>query len=455
MRIVGALAIVLSCVACSSAELVSPAASDGGGIDGSPDGSAVADAGDGEAQAPDAGPVAPSFCTAEVPVVVTTGAGVTATTTHYELYAEATVGEATELARLLEASAAALASWFERAVPQPRMKVKLYADVTSWTAGLAADGISTPTDAAGYFDPGTKTAYLYRQGNPYYTHVLLVHEATHQFHHLARLQGQALPFWYMEGHAEYLSRHDWDGECVRLGVTSMLSWEDLPAKAAAGSIDVAGIVDGSVTATRASAWAMFRYLDTGPLRAGFKAYRDGMDGNTSPSFTTTVADPASLAAPMAAWLPTAQEPMTPVFTQWVHVGPGAVLVDTPVVFSFTRLKATVTHLEGKFEVPASGTWTAGALVAYADNKNYLGVVQGSDGMVKTFTSTAGSAIWDDLGAAPLPSAKVEAFAVDFLGGGKVSVTFNGQTFVVTSALPARGGLAASDTTGRFVGVGWK
>ena len=455
MRHVGVLAIVVSCVACSSSDPVNP--TDGGTTDGSPDGSAPLDAGDGEA-AVDAGPPAPSFCTAETPTVVTTGSGVTATTTHYALYAETTAAEATELARLLEASSAAFASWFERPVPAPsgqRMKVNFYKDLTSWTAGLAADGISAPSDAGGYFDPGTKTAYLYRQGNPYYTHVLLVHEATHQFHHLARLQGQVLPFWYMEGHAEYLSRHDWDGQCVRLGVTSLLSWEDLPAKAAAaGPVDVAGIVNGSVTATRGAAWAIFRYLDTGALRASFKTYRDAMDANGAPSFTTTVADPASLSAPITTWFPSAQEPMKPVFTQWIHVGPASVDVDTPVYFSFALVKSSVTHFEAKLDVPASGTWTVGAIVAYTDDKNYLGVVQASDGMVKTFTA-AGTAIWADLGAAPLPGGSVEAFAVDFAGGGMANVTFNGKTFAVPGATPARAGLAASDTTGRFVGVGWK
>ena len=415
---------------------------------GAPDVTPIPDAG------VDAGPIAPAFCTSETPAVVATGSGFTATTAHYELYAETSNPEATDMARLLEASVAAFESWFARPAPLPsgqRMKVKYYKDLGAWTAGLAADGISAPADAGGYFAPSTKTAYLYAQGNPYYSHVLLVHEATHQFHHLARIQGPALPFWYMEGHAEYLSRHDWDGSCVRLGVTSLLSWEDLPSKAA--TPDVAAIVSGSSTPSRADAWALFRWLDTGPLKAKFRDYRDALDATGTADFGALVADPITLGPTIAAWLPTAQEPMKPVFTQWIHVGPQAVLVDTPVVFSLALVKTSVTHFEAKLEVPASNKWTAGAIVAYGDSTHYLGVVQGADGVVRMFTANGG-AIWADLGPAPLPANKLEAVSVDFAGG-KATVTFNGKAFIVTSPQPARAGLAASDTTAKFVDVSWK
>ena len=446
--LVGSWAALLFCAACSSDPAATPA---DGGADAPGDSAPPADGG---TDASDAGPPAPSYCTDDVPQVVTTGAGLTATTTHYELYAETTQADAIDLARLLEASGAAFAAWFERPFPLgsgERFKVKYYKDQPSWTAGMAADGINAPADAGGYFDPGKKTAYLYKQGNPYYSHVLLVHEATHQYHHVSRIKVPSLPFWYMEGHAEYLARHDWDGRCVRLGVVSLLSWEDIPAKVSP-PIGEPAILDGSVTPTRAQAWALFRYLDTGPLRAKFKDYRDALDATGTASFSTLVADPTSLSSPFTAWLPTAQEPMKPIFTEWVHVGPTSVSVDTPGVFSLAVVKSAVTHFEAKLELPASGPWTAGAVVAYTDAQHYIGVVQASNGMVKTFTAN-GSAIWNDLGAAPLPSGKLEAFSVDF-SGGNANVTFNGKSYTVAAAAP-RAGLAANDTTARFVEVSWK
>lgn len=442
-----ALLTLIAC-GCSAKDEALPADEAGvdvGPIDGGSDASDTAS--DSGADATDAG--TPGFCTSEKPTVAASGAGFSATTTHYDLYAETTEAEATELARLLEASSAAFAAWFERPPPAERMKVRYYKDSAAWAAGLTADGIAVPTGSGGYYSPSTKTAYLFAQGNPYYSHVLAVHEATHQFHQLTRATSVTLPVWYAEGHAEYLSRHDWDGQCVRLGVTSLLSWEDLPAKVK--TIDVGAIVGGTAVATRPEAWAIFRYLDTGAEKARFKAFRDAFDAGKSPSFADLVAPPASLSAPILAWLPTAQEPMKPIYTEWIHVGPHAVNVDTPGVFSLAVVKApTVTHFEGKARVPATGKWSVGVVVSYTDPKNYVGVVHDSDGTLSTFTAT-GSAIWAKVGTAPKPTS-VEVFSVDFAAG-RANVTFDGASVSVAAPTP-RAGLAANDTATSFYDVSW-
>jgi hypothetical protein len=407
----------------------------------------------------DAGP-APTFCTSETPTVAQSdaGPGLEVTTTHYDLYAETTSADATDMARLLEASGAAFASWFERPQPSSRLKVKYFADQNAFTAGLAADGITLGSEAGGYYAPSTQTAYLYKQGNPYYSHILLVHEASHQFHFLTRLKNPSPAFWYVEGHAEYLSRHDWDGQCVRLGVMSLLSWEDLPEQALAeGSIDVQNIVDGTKTGTRADAWAIFRYLDTGSYKAAFQAFRDAYDANTSPSFDSVVAPASSLASPIDAWLPGAQEPMKPIFTEWIHVlhyGPASVNVDTPGVFSLAIVKsATPTHLQAKFTVPSSGTYDVGVVVTYTDSTHYIGVVHGNDGNVRTFTAN-GTAIWNNVGTAPAASGGVEVFSVDF-SGGVAHVTFNGGTPINVPAATPHAGICANDTTGHFTELSWQ
>jgi len=441
--------LILIANGCSSKDDAIP--DDAGGVDvGSTDEGSEADAAsaDGASDtAADAG--APGFCTSEKPTVTASGAAFSATTTHYELYAETTEADATELARLLEASSAAFAAWFERPPPAERMKVRYYKDSAAWAAGLTADGIAVPTGSGGYYSPSTKTAYLFAQGNPYYSHVLAVHEATHQFHQLTRATSVTLPVWYAEGHAEYLSRHDWDGQCVRLGVTSLLSWEDLPAKVT--TIDVGAIVGGTAVATRPEAWAIFRYLDTGAEKARFKAFRDAFDAGKSPSFADLVAPPASLTAPVLAWLPSAQEPMKPIYTEWIHVGPHAVNVDTPGVFSLAVVKApTVTHFEGKARVPATGKWSVGVVVSYTDPKNYVGVVHDSDGTVSTFTAT-GSAVWAKVGTAPKPTG-AEVFSVEYAAG-RANVTFNGASVSVAAPTP-RAGLAANDTAASFHDVSW-
>lgn len=451
-----AAAIVLSVVfvACSEA----PSNPDGGSdaANDAPTSDVVQN--DSSTDAGDAGS-APAFCTSETPAVAQSeaGPGLEVTTTHYDLYAETTSADATDMARLLEASGAAFASWFQKPQPTARLKVKYFADQSAFTAGLAADGITLGGEAGGYYAPSTQTAYLYKQGNPYYSHVLLVHEATHQFHFITRLQNPSPAFWYVEGHAEYLSRHDWDGQCVRLGVMSLLSWEDLPEQALAeGSIDVPGIVGGQKTGTRADAWAIVRFLDTGSYRAAFQAFRDAYDANSAPSFDTLVAPASSLVSPIASWLPNAQEPMKPIFTEWIHVlhyGPASVNVDTPGVFSLAIVKSATPHLEGKFTVPTSGTFDVGVVVTYTDSTHYVGVVHGNDGNVRTFTAN-GTAIWNNVGTAPAPSNGQETFSVDF-SGGMAHVTFNGGAPINVAAPAPHAGIAANDTTGHFTALSWQ
>jgi hypothetical protein len=370
------------------------------------------------------------------------------------------------MARLLEAAYLAFGAWFQATPPLAageRLQVKYYADPTNWAAGLAADGIAAPGEAGGYYAPSTKTAYLFAQGNPYYSHVLLVHEATHQYHFLARTKGQALPFWYAEGHAEYLSRHDWDDHCIRLGVVPMLSWEDMSAQALAEAkppaIDVAALVAGSAPPDRPAAWAIFRYLDTGAQHDAFKLFRDAFDADLTDaahSFATLVGAPAALSSPLDAWIGGAQEPMKPIFTEWIHVGPGAVIADSPGYFSLAIVKDPVTHFEARWDVPSAATWSAGVVLAYQDSKNYAAVVLSPDGKLRTFTATAGSALWNDAGTAPAPTANVGTIAVDFGAGGAVTVTVNGVASSLSiGSLPASAGLAVSDSRVDWHDVAWK
>ena len=61
-----------------------------------------------------------------------------------------------------------------------------------------------------------------------------MHEATHQFHYLARTRNaQPTAKWYREGVAEFLSWHTWDGERIRLGVRPRITLSDYAAQALA------------------------------------------------------------------------------------------------------------------------------------------------------------------------------------------------------------------------------
>jgi hypothetical protein len=70
-----------------------------------------------------------------------------------------------------------------------KLPVFIAATREGFAARLTADGIAPPA-SGGYCHPGNRTAYLWRQPTLYHTRVLLLHEATHQFHYFKSKLGE-------------------------------------------------------------------------------------------------------------------------------------------------------------------------------------------------------------------------------------------------------------------------
>jgi hypothetical protein len=387
-------------------------------------------------------------------------------TEHYDLYIEAGEARAAELGKLVEAAYGELVARFEVAPPMAsgeRLEGRYYATFDAFVAGMMADGVMASEEAAGYFDPGTRRFYVSDQPSPYYDQVLLLHEAVHQFHLLGRAAGKSLPFWYVEGLAEHLGRHDWDGACARLGVLPTLSWEDLPADALAleqgAGLEVGAIVDGSAGPSRPAAWALAHFLDRGDdgaHRAAFDAFRAQVDttGDASlASFTALVGDPTQLGGSLSAWLPTSQEPMRPVYTEWTHVGPGEVVGESPGVFSIAVTRESPAHFETRYAVPEAAAWSAGLVLGYDAPGEFSALVVDSTGALRTFTATNGGAVWGDAGTAPatLDDGTGE-LVVDRATDGVLQVRINGAQLDFTSEATPRPGLAIHDARVRFFGI---
>ncbi|MBM4357452.1 MAG: hypothetical protein FJ096_05005 [Deltaproteobacteria bacterium] len=439
-----------------------------GGSGGSAMGTGGGDATGGSGGASDAG--LGTYCVPETVTTTTLGAGAyLIETQHYALRAETDQATAEDLARLLEASWEGFSEYFEDApalAANERMDVRYFATFENWSAAISADGGAVPQNAGGLFLTSTRRAYLYDQKNPYFNQVLLVHEAAHQFHLLGRASGRSLPFWYVEGIAEHLSRHDWDGSCARLGRVPLMNWSDLPEEALAdaqdGGIDVTALTSGNGTPTRTASWALVDYLETGaplPVRDGFHAFRKAYDmGDTDPmaTFASLVGTPGSLESPIAAWLPTAQQPIRPIFLEWLHRGPTSVLAFSPVYFSLAVVKDASTHLEVTYEIPEAATWRVGVVLGFDDTKSYKAVVVGQDGALSSFTATNGMAFWNAAGNAPAKlDAKHGSIAVDLEGGGKVKLTVNGVASTHDTVFTPKVGLAMSDTRVTFRDLAWQ
>jgi len=387
-------------------------------------------------------------------------------TDHYHLELEVDSKEnAEELGRMAEAAWLALTEYFDGSPEldaSERLSVRLFSTKERFEETLSAIG-ADPSGAGGYYSHSTRTAYLHVQPNPNYTNILFLHEMTHQFHHLTRAGDQNLPFWYVEGLAEYLSRHDWDGRCIRLGVIQMLSWEDLPSRAlemiSSSGLDTAGIVSGTKDASRAESWAIVAYLERGKdgeFADAFAAYRALMDAGsaTGPTEFEELLGPLEAFGPaIAAWLPTAQEPLTPIYTEWMHVAPGTVRSLRTGLLSLARVKAA--HSE--FETTVTD-WSSdaqvGVLAGFSDTENYVAYFLGKDRRISEFKNVSGTVTWEIVGPVVLPSDDGSFHWTVSHTGSETQVEVNGISVRGATGFEPASGPAAFDSGATFTDMKW-
>jgi hypothetical protein len=253
---------------------------------------------------------------------------------------------------------------------------------------MVADGV-TPPESGGYYSPGNRTAYLWRQPTLYYTRVLLLHEATHQFHYLARTGNRSLPaYWYVEGLAEYLGRHHWDGKSLTLGALPVLSLEDYAA-AAKKEIDGLGAPFaahlGKLDLSRPLSYALVRFLlhaDGGSRRGKFEKVMAKLDRGAASGdlLWKAFGPPKRLASELTDWLAGDQEPWAPIYNEWEGIGPDRIRgVAPPPIVSLCRVKADVHRLTAALEVPVKGAWRGGLLLHHTGPDDYVTAMAVSDG----------------------------------------------------------------------------
>ncbi len=405
----------------------------------------------------------PGSCyTGSIESVDSSGASI-ATTPHYELYSEIDNAQTETIARMLEASWQAFGDYFHvhpMLAAGERQKVNLYVDYDNWQAGMMADGISNPpTNAGGYFDPGTRVAYLYQQPTLYYTRVLALHEAAHQFHLLGRAKGHSPPSWYVEGIAEHISRHDWDGSCVRLGALPLLSQEDALAVALESvqnnGLDLASIVNGQGF-ERPVAMAATRYFETadeGALAANYQEFEDAVDidgVDAATAFNNFLGMPSSYDGPIEDWLNNEQEPMSVVFLEWTHVSSTSVRGRAAGVLTVARLKKPTQHFEARFAAPGEG----GLLIAYENATKYVAVVLRKSGKVEKFSFLGASPLWLSTSMS-VPQANDYHMSFQRVDSDTITLTVNdSSTDIDHGPAAAAGGLALHDSDILFRDIAW-
>lgn len=440
-------------------------------------------------------PSAPLHCGPETVETVLESEGVyTSRTQHFELWAQASKDEAEEMARMLEAAYSAFQAYFE-ATPTlaagERLRARFYASRSTWKTAVEKVSESPKDTTVGVFvhSNENETVYLYKQPSPFYSHLVLLHEATHQFHFFARKKSGGIPPWYLEGVADYLARHDWDSKCLRLGVNPLQSMEDQSRLAlkALDTIHVSDIVKDltydefqRIQASYALSSMLFQFLengDNGVHKSALKAFRDASDAGRKPSFAEFFGDPAEIERKLKAWLPSVQEPLSSQFiyfwgphaiigepedyalSYWSHVGPHALTGGAGGLghLSLAITKMRVTHFEAQYDLPKVKPWQVGVVLGYLDDDNFKLLLTSSDGQIRTFSRHNGTIkLYNVASTSNATQLDTGHIAIDFGTDETVTVAMDGAAPVrFTVLLPQRSGLAVFNSHVHFHDIAWR
>jgi len=364
-------------------------------------------------------------------------------TAHYRLEAEG--DNAKEQARVLEAAWPQFKAFFgAEPKTKERLRVRYFVTREAWVKALMADRAIPPGKAGGYYWPRTKTAYLYKQPTRSYTRTLLLHEAGHQFHYLARTKNsQPGAAWYTEGIAEYLAEHFWDGEELQLAVVQRVTLKDYP-KSALQILKRDGLVLDDMT-PRAVGWALVRYLATQDKRK-FAKLRKRLDAGAKSKLRAT----KKLQAKLIAWLETQQEPWAQIFNEWNGVDEKSIRGFAGVV-SMCRVKGATKRLEVSLVVPPDGRFKAGLLLEFKSAKHYTIALLDQRGTLNIQRRHDGRwTILERHQTPPLPAEKIPFLATRDAQG--VHLTVAGHKFGPWKFEGDVLGLALEDCDVTFVGL---
>lgn len=387
-------------------------------------------------------------------------------TDHYLFQSDCEQSVHDEFARVIEAAWVPMREFFDaepKLKKEERLKVYFFEHEVDWAKQIELDGTVAPRGAGGYYWPPTKTAYLWRQPTVYNTRQLLLHEVIHQFHFLAKCNNTApKDAWYVEGIAEYLSRHFWDGKKVTLGVLPLLTLENYSEKALLlfedKDYDFAGFINSTRGSARPEQWALVRFLVTADEGAWLKKWqliskRLDQGESSKNCFRAIFGDLRTVAAAVLKWLQTEQEPFKPDFIEWEGIAPG-VFKGWSSVTSTCHARADATEIKATLEVP-DGAFIGGLLLQFSGNDDYTCAYVKTGGAISVNRRVDGA--WKILftGKAPMPE-NSKRYRLSATRGDK-GVTFNveGTDFGPFDLPSKKLGLCLDNCTLSFRDVSWK
>ncbi len=335
-------------------------------------------------------------------------------TDHYDLYVEQL--NAPETGRMLEELYKQLATLFGKTPPTDHLlKVAIYATRTGYIKALDDDHQVEPTNSAatsagGYYAPGNRKAYLFIQPSDYFTRQLILHECVHQCHLQATCGNRVVnSIFYVEGIADYLGMHNWDGQHLRIGVIPTITLEDYPAKALESFVkkhdrNLEDIVSGKIPLDRSVDTMLLHFIaDTWPKK--FAAWRNAMDHNADPieSWNKELAPlTADTAKQFETWLKAHQEPWQIETISWQPFGQSIEGKTADNCVAISLLKQTPKTLTVEIE-PQADRVMAGLTFGHRSKEDYWIMQVQFDGSLRLIEMKSGK--WQQQIALKAPARK--------------------------------------------------
>lgn len=382
---------------------------------------------------------------------------VTLTGDHYTLHSDYPEAERKEALKVLEACWEPFEDFFGKA---PRLKkderlhIWLFLNQRDWGEKIASDGGGIPTGAGGYYWPTSKAVYLWKQPTLYNTRQLLIHEAAHQFHYLACCNNtNPKDTWYIEGIAESISRHHWDGEKLTLMTIPMVSLADFPRRASelmgADDYDFDAFLRSDRASTRPEQWAVVRYLYLKEPKVWKRVAKKLDQGASAKKILRYLGKPKKLLANIREWLKTQQEPWVYLWNEWQSISDDGLLGYSSVTCA-AKLRAKTDYLSATV-TPEGERFKVGLLLHHTGGDDYT-VAYVTDAGRFTVNRRADGG-WTVLTKGDAPEATDGAFAMAAEHrDGKVVWTVQGKELAALE-LPTEGlGVCLEGARARFTNL---
>ncbi|MCA8940213.1 MAG: hypothetical protein KDB07_10405 [Planctomycetes bacterium] len=312
-------------------------------------------------------------------------------TKHYSIDYHGPKADAEQAGKILEAAWEHYKGFFGA---EPKLedgkllRVIVHQDRETFLAAVGRSG--DDSHVAGIYNPNTEVAHLYNYPTTQGRHEVLLHECAHQFHYLSRMGTTTADHdWLIEGIAELLCYHHWDGKKLEMLVMPIMTAEDHFSSALKAfkspefklSEFLTSSYEGDYDTWHAFA-SWLQYGDKGKNAANFAKLAREVEAEKDPieAFKASFGDVDKAFASFLVWLEENQEHWSNEFPQWQSLGNRS-LRGISESEAMAALKHDASEFETVLLLPDREEWLAGIVLNWIDDRNHVSVNINHEGLV--------------------------------------------------------------------------